>query len=60
MENSLLNKIKTWKIEKINVTHAWQIELIDATIYRFRLTQFVKFFMVEKEIWSSIAVYIKS
>ena len=38
MENSLLNKIKTWKIEKTNVTHAWQIELIDATIYRFRLT----------------------
>ena len=47
MENSPLNKIKTWKIEKINVTHAWQIELIDATIYRFRLAQFVKFFMVE-------------
>jgi len=47
MKNSLLDKIKTWKIEEINVTRAWKIVLIDATIYGYPLTQFVKFFMVE-------------
>lgn len=49
MENSPLDKIKTWKMEEINVTHAWQILLIDATIHEFRLTQFIKFLWLNKK-----------